>query len=409
MKKYILLLAFLNSISTFSQINLEKKITSKVNEVTVFLESAQITRIKTVTINKGTTILRFTKLSPFIDGKSIQVKTTNDVEIQSVNFEKNYLEKQTKSDELIKLESDLKAIQKKLELEKTLLNINKEETEFLQANKNIGGKNQTLTATNLKNTATYYGTKYKALKLEALKINERISLIYKDFDDIKSQINSFSSKKEFASGEALVKIKATKTITIQLELVYNVANAGWFPTYDIRVKDINSPLNLVYKANVKQNTKVDWTNVKLSFSSSDPSVSSEAPELKTYFLNYNSLPPIYTKNIKTVSGIVSDDSGALPGVSVLIDGTTIGTETNFDGYYSITIPENASTLVFSYLGYKRVKKSIYSSNINVQMIEDSNTLDEVVVMGYGNKKTITSALAGKVSGVQIRGGFFNKI
>ncbi|WP_347173575.1 mucoidy inhibitor MuiA family protein [Polaribacter uvawellassae] len=401
MKKYILLLAFLSSLSTYSQINLEKKVTSKVNEVTVFLESAQITRKKTVTINKGTTVLRFTKLSPFIDGKSIQVKTTNDVEIQSVNFEKNYLDKQTKSDELLKLENDLKAAQKKLDIENTYLSINKEETEFLQSNRNIGGKNQTLTAINLKNAATYYGTKYKTLKLEALKIRERINTIRDDFNSIRNQINSFSSKKEFASGEALVKIKATKTTTIQLELVYNVANAGWFPTYDIRVKDINSPLHLVYKANVKQNTKVDWTNVKLSFSSSDPSVSSEAPELKTYFLNYNSLPPVYTKNIKTVSGIVSDNSGALPGVSVLIDGTTIGTETNFDGYYSITIPKNASTLTFSYLGYSTVKRNIYSSNINVQMKEDANVLDEVVVTGYGNRKPISSVLAGKISGVQI--------
>jgi len=401
MKKLTLLL-FLASITVFGQEIVEKKITSKVNEAIVFLESAQVTRKKTITINKGTTVLRFIKLSPFIDGKSIQVKTSNDVEIQSVNFEKNFLKKQTKSAELVKLESDLKVIRKKLEFEKTLLNINKEEAQFLLSNKVIGGKNQTLTAVNLKNTATYYGTKYKSLKLDALKIKERINLIYSDISDINSQIGNFSSKKEFASGEALIKIKASKTTTVKLELVYNVSNAGWFPTYDIRVKDINSPLNLVYKANVKQNTKVDWNNVKLSFSSSDPSTSSEAPELKTHYLNYNSLPPVYTKNIKTVSGIVSDSSGALPGVSIIIEGTTIGTETDFDGHYSITIPKNASVLSFSYLGFKTAKRNIYHSNLNVQMQEDSNQLDEVVVMDYGNK-SVSSVLAGKVSGVQIRG------
>lgn len=401
MKKYILLLALLSSFASFSQINPEKKITSKVNEVTVFLESAQITRKKMVTINKGTTVLRFVKLSPFVDGKSIQVKTTNNVEIQSVNFEKNYLEKQSESPELIKLKKDLIAVRKKIEIQNTLLSINREEINFLKSNRVIGGKNQTLTATNLKNAATYYGAKYKALLLEAVKIKEKKDLISRDLNSITKQINSFSSKKEFASGEALIKIKSDRTRTINLELVYNVSNAGWFPTYDIRVKDINSPLNLVYKANVKQNTKVDWNNVKLSFSSSDPSVTSEAPELKTYFLNYNSLPPVYTKNIKTVSGIVSDNSGVLPGVSVLIDGTTIGTETNFDGYYSITIPKNASTLSFSYLGYRTVKKSIYSSSINVQMTEDANVLDEVVVTGYGSK--VSNVLAGKVSGVKIRG------
>ena len=61
---------------------------------------------------------------------------------------------------------------------------------------------------------------------------------------------------------------------------------------------------LIYKANVKQDTKVDWNNVKLSFSSSNPNVSGVAPELKTYFLDYNTPPPSYNKNISSVSGKV---------------------------------------------------------------------------------------------------------
>ena len=403
MKNFTQLLFLLFTSSLFSQINPEIKISSKVNEAIVFLESAQITRNKTININKGTTLLRFIKLSPFVDGKSIQVKTSENVEIQAVNFEKNYLKKQSKSTELVKLEEELKLVRKNLEFEKTLLNINNEETQFLLSNKVIGGKNQTLTADNLKNAANYYGSKYKSLKLEAIKINNKISSFYKKLNDINNQINSFSSKKDFASGEAIIKIKSNKNTSIKLQLIYNVSNAGWFPTYDIRVKDINTHLSLVYKANVKQQTKVDWNNVKLSFSSADPSISSEAPKLKTHYLNYNSLPPVYTKNIKTVSGIVSDISGSLPGVSILIDGTTIGTETDFDGHYSITIPENATTISYSYLGYSTVKRNIISSNINIQMEEDSNSLDEVVVTGVANGTSTLNALRGKVSGVKIRG------
>lgn len=405
MKKLFLFVFTVFTCSIFSQINPEKKITSKVNEAIVFLESAQVTRNKTITINKGTTVLRFIKLSPFIDGKSIQVKTLNEVEIQSVNFEKNYLKKQKKSTELLSLEKQLKENQKNIDIENTYLNINSEEIQFLKANRDIGGKNQVLTATLLKNVVTYYGSKYKALRLESLKIRERLKKLNTENQNIRKQIGNFSSKKEFATGEAIIKVKADKTTTIKLDLIYNVSNVGWYPTYDVRVKDINSPLNLVYKANVKQNSKVDWNNVKLSFSSADPSVSSEAPELKAHYLNYNSTPPTYKKNITTVSGIVTDVSGALPGVSVLIDGTTIGTETNFDGYYSITLPEGATTISYSYLGYTTVKRNIYSSSMNVRLIENANVLDEVVVSGYGmsKKNDIKNALKGKVSGVQIIG------
>ncbi len=399
MKKSIFILFYICSFTIFPQSNTEKKIQSKVSEAIVFLESAQVTRKKSITINKGITLLRFVKLSPFIDGKSIQVKTSNNVEIQAVNFEKNHLAKHLESTEIIKLKNELILLKKKIDLQNTLLKINKEEINFLKSNRVIGGKSQTLTVTNLKNTATYYSQRYKELTLEALKIKEARDFILESYTSINNQINSFSSKKKFATGEALIKIKTTKTTTIKLELVYNVSNAGWYPTYDIRVKNINSPLNLVYKANVKQNTKVDWNNVKLSFSSADPSISSEAPTLKTHYLNYNSAAPIYTKNIKTVSGIVSDNEGPLPGVSVLIEGTTIGTETDFDGHYSITIPENASTLSFSYLGFKSAKKNIYSSNMNVQMEEDANVLDEVVVVAYGTQKSDVKSLTGRLSGI----------
>ena len=127
---------------------------------------------------------------------------------------------------------------------------------------------------------------------------------------------------------------------------------------------------------------------------------------------------------KTISGTVSDESGGLPGVSVLIKGTKTGTETDFDGKYSIKA-SNGQVLVFSFLGMKTTEKTVGSSNvINVTMTEDANVLDEVVVTALGVKKQkkslsyqaqkvdneslvkvaptrAASALAGKVGGLQI--------
>ena len=96
----------------------------------------------------------------------------------------------------------------------------------------------------------------------------------------------------------------------------------------------------------------------------------------------------------TVSGTVSDNSGGIPGVSVLIKGTTTGVETDFNGKYSIKA-SSGSVLVFSYLGYKTIEKTIGSSNtINVTMIEDSSVLDEVVIVAYGtsSKEALTGAV-----------------
>ncbi|MEO9571342.1 MAG: SusC/RagA family TonB-linked outer membrane protein [Polaribacter sp.] len=89
---------------------------------------------------------------------------------------------------------------------------------------------------------------------------------------------------------------------------------------------------------------------------------------------------------KTISGTVSDESGALPGVSVIIKGTTTGTETDFDGKYSIKV-KKGDVLSFRYLGYETQEKTVENSNtINVRLKEGGEVLDEVVVTAIGISK-----------------------
>ncbi|MBW8244445.1 carboxypeptidase-like regulatory domain-containing protein, partial [Muricauda oceani] len=99
---------------------------------------------------------------------------------------------------------------------------------------------------------------------------------------------------------------------------------------------------------------------------------------------------------KNISGNVTDQSGLpLPGVSIVVVGTSNGTQTDFDGNYSITA-STGQTLRFSYIGQKTVDRTVgASSTINVQMEEDAQALEEVVVTGYGSrsKELSTSAIS----------------
>ncbi|WP_218754538.1 mucoidy inhibitor MuiA family protein [Polaribacter sp. R2A056_3_33] len=406
--KFPLLITFcLFFCNTYSQEIIEKKIATNVNEVTVFLEGAQITRKKKVEVKQGKTILKFSNLSPFIDAKSIQVKAEGNITVLGVNHQQNFIEKLDKQKELVDLETKLKEVDDKIILERTYLQILKEELAFLKENRNIGGKNQEVSVTNLKNASIFFGTKLKELKIKEIERNNTLKNLSIESSDLTNQINTISGKKEFPNGEILVKIAAKNNVTANFELSYVVENAGWFPTYDIRAKNVNEPVELIYKASIKQDTKVSWDNVKLNLSSANPNVSGVAPELKTYFLNYNTRPPVYNRASNEVSGVVLDqDNNPLPGATVLIKGTTIGTSTDFDGKYSITIPNNESSLVFSYLGYISQTKPIQSEVLNIMLEEDSATLDEVVVIGYGTtrkRKSVTEALQGTVTGINIRG------
>lgn len=100
---------------------------------------------------------------------------------------------------------------------------------------------------------------------------------------------------------------------------------------------------------------------------------------------------------KNISGTVSDKAGTLPGVSVLIKGTTTGSETDFDGKYTIKA-KVGDILVFSYLGYKTVEKTVGTSNtIDVKMVEGGEILDEVVVVAYGKRRK--EAITGSVQAI----------
>lgn len=89
---------------------------------------------------------------------------------------------------------------------------------------------------------------------------------------------------------------------------------------------------------------------------------------------------------RTISGNVTDDSGPLPGVSVIIEGTTRGTETDFDGNYSLTA-NTGDILRFSFIGMTTVTRNVgVESLYNVYMLVEDNTLDEVVITALGIKK-----------------------
>lgn len=160
-------------------------------------------------------------------------------------------------------------------------------------------------------------------------------------------------------------------------------------------------------------------------------INSNNYKMKTKFNGFLTLLLAFVVQItfaqeKTISGTVTEESGALPGVSVLVKGTTSGQETDFDGKYSIKA-KAGDVLVFRYLGYKTVERTVGSANsINVRLDQESNVLDEIVVVGYGtttkksytgtasvvnkekldakNFSNVSQALIGEVAGVTVING-----
>jgi hypothetical protein len=351
-------------------------------------------------------VLKFTELSPFIQPKSVQVQVSGKVTVLSVNHQQNFLEDLDKPDELVKLEEALKGLQEKINVEQAHISVIDEEIAFLRDNRVIGGKTQAVSVTSLKDATDFYSSRLTTLKLKRIDRTKALQKLNEERQKIASQINSFTTKKRYPSGEILVTIRAKSSVPISAELIYLVDNAGWFPSYDVRAQSIEEPLEIVYKANVHQDTKIDWKDVELTFSSNNPSLSGTAPELQPYYLNYNSVPPTYISRVNEVSGRIMDPQGnPLPGANVVVTGTTIGTVTDMNGNYSIAIPSQASTLQYSYIGYSSQELPIQNSVSNVYLQEDYTSLSEVAVTGYAVADELmepAAAMQDRAAGVNAR-------
>ena len=139
------------------------------------------------------------------------------------------------------------------------------------------------------------------LRKQLFEINEIEQKLRKEKNDIRKQINAINRRitalnnyqrnnrpvnNNKPSHQIEVTVQSKKELAGSMTISYFVNRASWSPSYDIRVKNINSPVDLTMKATVYQNTGEDWDNVKLTLSTNNPYQNKVKPELNTWYINY---------------------------------------------------------------------------------------------------------------------------
>lgn len=404
MKKLVIFIVLAISAEISAQVK-ELPIKTSVDGVTIFMNGAQVFRSKTIDITQGSNVLKFTGLSPYVDPKSVQVKVKGGVMVMSVNHQFNYTDSIARSKELDELSSKLRSVDSKIQLESVNSEIINDELEFLKENRNVGAKGQVVTLAGLKEVATYYSERVTALKMKQIDISKRIETLSLERNALQNQINQVSGKKSDPMSEVVVKMNAPAQTKCEVELSYYVNNAGWFPTYDIRSKSTNDPIEIMYKANIHQNTKEEWNNVKIKLSSSNPKTGGVAPQLKPYLVDYYLVPPRYENLFSILSGkiIASDDNSPIPGATISVKNSTIKTMSDANGNYSISIPSVGSEIEVSFVGFDPKTIRATTPNIDIVLTPSTLMLQEIVVASYSKQDDISSQLGGKAAGITIRG------
>ena len=286
MKNRLILLSilFFPFLASYSQ---EKPLTvsSKIKEVTVFLNGAQVTRTGSIALKAGNQQVVFENLPQAINAQSIQVSGTGDFTILSVNNQLNYLKPQQKPKEMTVLEDSLDLLQNKLKTNAAALEVLKDEENLLKANQTLGGTQTGVKVEELKAALDLYRSRLTEIKTKSIKIAIDNTKIVEEVQNIKNQLNQLQNIRNTPTSEVIVSVSSPTVCQAQLVLSYLVSNAGWMATYDVRAIDITKPIQLIYKAKVFQSTGENWKDIRMTLSTGNPVISGNAPVVYPWYLS----------------------------------------------------------------------------------------------------------------------------
>lgn len=278
----------------------EKKTDSKITHVTVFLNKAQVSRSVTTKISPGKTNIILTGLTSQLDQQSIQVSGKGNFIIHGISHQQNFLNEFNLPKNVKALRDSVENLNRKISFENSQKEILNREEQMILSNQKIGGVNQNLTAAELKAMSEFYRTRLTDIITTRMKIDERIQKINETIVKVQRQLNEQNELYARNTSEIIVSVSSEMETNVNMEVSYIVANAGWYPVYDLRAVNTKSPVQLNYKANVYQGTGEEWKNVRLKLSTANPSLGGLKPQLYSWYLDF--YEPVRAVTTSTRSG-----------------------------------------------------------------------------------------------------------
>ena len=281
-------------------------IKSTITEVTVYAQGAQVYRKANYTIKPGVTEVIIDGICPTIDPNSLQVKASGNVILIDSKYSLYYPKPE---------ESKLDAIPLKIRrdidfLQDSLLNLSfdiqdiQDEIDVLNAAKNILANNGAVRGQGkvndsinlLKQTVDYYSAKMIEINKKLLALNRRKVDKNEKKRKMNERLNKLQNYQENAnlnpvetgpSHRITITLSSKEAVTGKFSISYLVSEAGWTPLYDIRSEVLTGKINLSYKAQVYQNTGMDWNDVRLNISTNNPYQNKTKPTIHPWYIDYN--------------------------------------------------------------------------------------------------------------------------
>jgi uncharacterized protein (TIGR02231 family) len=270
---------FFVSIGMFAQTN----VSSKITQVTVYLQGAQLVHTAEAQVSQGKQTVVFTGLSADMQPESVVLECGNkNVVFQSVSIRNNYLKEQAPNAKIAELQEKSALVEEKLAVLRAEKGVYAKERDMLFRNEAIGGTSNNVPIAEIEKAADFFRKRNNEINVFLLKADAEERKLIKESASYTAQLQELNAKENPPTSEVTVVLDAKTRGEAIFTLKYLVRNAGWAPKYDVRAENAIDPVKLDYHANVFNKSGLDWTEVLMILSTSEPLQGAEKPRLETW-------------------------------------------------------------------------------------------------------------------------------
>jgi hypothetical protein len=383
MRTSFFFLIILASVDSSAQ---DKKLTAEtiIQNVTIFSSGARVERSSAVTIPAGRTEISFGDLSNQLEQQTVQLKADANITLLSVQTVKDYLSVrkiELEEKNLIDRANDFKD---KIDLDTRLLDVFKNEETMLIKNQSIGGQ-MGIKASDLKESLDFQRQRLTEVYGKQQEIQKRLIAEQQELQRANLQLMEISKKKDSVRYIVNALVESRETRTVNFQLFYNVKDAGWFPTYDVRVNEVNAPLNVLMNANVFQRSGETWKNISLLLSTGNPNDNATPSLLQPWMLGFYD-PSVSLRgqaNNSSISGRITDNKNQpVAGATVSVKGSKAGTTSDDNGFFKLQNIPGYSSIIVSGIGYEQREIIAKPGYLTIPLEASTTSLTDVVVVGY---------------------------
>lgn len=263
---------------------------AKVTAVKVYRNSAELQNTVSLSIPSGISEIVIGNISEEINEKTIQIGVNSkNISILSSQFTSDYstdFKMDTTNPQIKKVNDSIKIVENLISKNRIELDANKKAVELLDKNQTVLVGSSSSNVAQLTQLTEFYTNKRIELENKLVSLKTKGDDLSKKLSRLKSSLKTKEQKEaeEFADGVIVLKLMSPAAGNIKLNINYLTDDVSWKPYYEIKAEKISAPLDVTFKAIVKQNTGLDWKGVKLTLINGNSSRNSYAPTVSPWFI-----------------------------------------------------------------------------------------------------------------------------